>query len=78
MSREEMPRCLYLYSSTGSISSRCRLDKDPMLNPVLKSVHFLDYLNFGQSLIFSLVHESELVQLSIGYMPVNIELVKFV
>ena len=26
---------------------------DPMLNPIPKSIHFLDYLNFGHSLIFS-------------------------
>ena len=53
-----------------------------MLNRIQKSVHFLDYLKFlGTLLCFpleALVNVSELVQLSIGYMPVNIELAKFV
>ena len=50
-----------------------------MLNPIPKSIHFLDYLNF-RALIwyFPMVNVSELVQLSIGYMPVIIELTKFV
>ena len=51
---------------------------DLMLNPVPKSVHFLDFLNFGNSLNFPMVYVLELVQLSIGYMPVIIELAKFV
>ena len=46
----------------------------PMLNPVPKSIHFVDYLNFGALLIFSFGQLLELVQLSIGYMLVNIEL----
>ena len=51
---------------------------DPMLNPVPKSVHFLVYLNFGALLDIFLWSMSERVQLSIGYMAVNIELAKFV
>ena len=34
-----------------------------ILNPIPKSVHFLDYLNFGALLLFSLVNLLELVQL---------------
>ena len=54
---------------------------DPMLSPIPTSVHFLDYLNFGALFdIFhrALVNVSELVQLSIGYMSVNIEFAKSV
>ena len=49
-----------------------------MLNPVPKSGHYLDYLNFGALWYFPPVNVLELVQLSIGYIPVNIELGKFV
>ena len=50
-----------------------------MLNPVPKSVHFMDYLNFGVThFFFYLVKLLELVQLSIGYMLGNIEFAKFV
>ena len=52
-----------------------------MLNSVPKSVQFLDYLNFWELFdifLWPKVNVSELVQLSIGYTPVNIELVKFV
>ena len=54
---------------------------DPMLNPdpIPKSVNFLDYPNFG--VLFDIEiwsHLLELVQLSIGYKFVNIELAKFV
>ena len=51
-----------------------------MLNLIPKSVHFLDYVNFGHCFIFPLVNQvnvSKFVQLSIRYMPVNIELAKF-
>ena len=48
---------------------------DPMLNPVPKSVHFLDYLNFGA--LFDFFLWSIVGKLSIGYMLVNIELAKF-
>ena len=50
-----------------------------MLNPAPKSVHFMDYLNFGSLFdFFPLVNLLEPVQLSIGYMLVNTELAKFV
>ena len=50
-----------------------------MLSPVPKSVHFMDYLNFVALCdFFPLVNLLELVQLSIGYMIINIELAKFV
>ena len=52
-----------------------------MLNPVPNSIHFMDHLNFGALstlIFFPLVNLLELVQLSIGYMLVNIELAKFV
>ena len=45
-----------------------------MLNPVPKSVHFMDYLHFGAlfDLLLS-VNLLELVQLSIGHKLVNID-----
>ena len=50
-----------------------------MLNPVKRSVHFLDYLNFG--VLFNFFIWSVCLKLcnlsSIGYMLVNIELSKF-
>ena len=52
---------------------------DPMLNLISKSIHFLDHF-LGHSCLFDflpLVNLLELVQLSIGYMIVNIELTKF-
>ena len=51
-----------------------------MLNPVLKYVHFLDQSSsefWGTLWYFTLVNMLELVQLSISYMPVNIEFAKF-
>ena len=51
-----------------------------MINPISKVGPFLDYQNLGAlfHICLSLVNVLELVQLSIGYMPVNIELAKFV
>ena len=50
-----------------------------MLNPIPKSGQILDYLNFGALFwYFPVVNVLELTQFSIGYMPVNIELTKFV
>ena len=54
---------------------------DPMLNPILKSVYFLDYLNFGalfDIFLWSLCQNMCYFELNIGYMPVNIEFAKFV
>ena len=50
-----------------------------MLNPVPKSVHFLNYLNFGALLDFFLWSICyNLCKLSIGYILANIELAQFV
>ena len=51
----------------------------PMLNPFPKSVHFLDYQNFGA--LFDFFFSGQIVRtcaISIGYKLVNIELAKFV
>ena len=51
----------------------------PMLNPIQKSIHFFRLAKFWGTLwFFTLVNSLKLVQLSIGYMLVNIELTKFV
>ena len=55
---------------------------DPMLNPVPKSVHFFNHLNFGALLDFFLWsicwNLCNLALVIVTYMLVNIELAKFV